>query len=249
MLDGWQVRDTKRGLEFHGPTGPQLLSSLSDGYRSTTQRVLDFLAWQMMAGRFTPDCTTGGVLLIDEIEQHLHPRWQRYILHRIREQFPSIQVIATSHTPLVVAGTADLSGAQLLSLVSDTENEVHVHEVPRSTIQGRRADQILIDAFQLWTSKSPGSVDRIDRYAALLGQSERSTGEEKEMQMLKGEIKKSQIDGSHKFDERVEEVVNRVLDELVKEENERIAAEPEVRRQLYALLHEDSTTGDAHDQK
>jgi predicted ATP-binding protein involved in virulence len=45
---------------------------------------------------------TPGVVLIDEIDAHLHPRWQRSVLRSLRETFPSLQFIATSHSPQVI---------------------------------------------------------------------------------------------------------------------------------------------------
>ena len=44
-----------------------------------------------------------GIVLIDEIEQHLHPRWQRNIVYLLKESFPNVQFIATSHSPLVAS--------------------------------------------------------------------------------------------------------------------------------------------------
>lgn len=47
-----------------------------------------------------------GILLIDEIDQHLHPRWQRAILPALGATFPNVQVIATTHSPTVVGSLA-----------------------------------------------------------------------------------------------------------------------------------------------
>ena len=44
------------------------------------------------------------VLLIDEIENHLHPTWQRRVIPALLEHFPGLQIIATTHSPFVVAG-------------------------------------------------------------------------------------------------------------------------------------------------
>ncbi|MCH7478805.1 MAG: AAA family ATPase [SAR324 cluster bacterium] len=51
--------------------------------------------------------TTGirGIVIIDEFEQHLHPSWQRQILLLLSEQFPKVQFIATSHSPLPAAAS------------------------------------------------------------------------------------------------------------------------------------------------
>ena len=45
-----------------------------------------------------------GIVLIDEIDIHLHPTWQRQILSQLRRTFPKIQFIVTTHSPLVAGG-------------------------------------------------------------------------------------------------------------------------------------------------
>jgi predicted ATP-binding protein involved in virulence len=78
LLDrGGVVRTSRGGIELGGQWGTFPLSAMSDGYRSTTQWVLDFLGWQIFAEHLEADYMD-GMLLIDELEQHLHPRWQRY---------------------------------------------------------------------------------------------------------------------------------------------------------------------------
>lgn len=48
-----------------------------------------------------------GVLLIDEIENHLHPKWQRVIIKRIQKYFPNLQLIITTHSPFVVSSVVN----------------------------------------------------------------------------------------------------------------------------------------------
>ena len=79
------------------------LSSLGDGYRSTITWVLDLLSWWYLRG--SADLTNiNGIVLIDEIEQHLHPRWQRNIMQLLTQSFPNVQFLATTHSPLVASG-------------------------------------------------------------------------------------------------------------------------------------------------
>jgi predicted ATP-dependent endonuclease of OLD family len=99
------IHFTTRGLEIDGPWGRMPLQNLSDGYRSTTIWVLDFIGWLLHAERLLGNPDIGGILIIDEIEQHLHPRWQRHIVQRLRQQFPKTQIIASTHTPLKVNTT------------------------------------------------------------------------------------------------------------------------------------------------
>jgi hypothetical protein len=249
MLTGWRIeQDEKQGLEFTGPTGTKQFTSISDGYRSTTQWVLDYLGWQLLAGRFSPGHTAGAILLIDEIEQHLHPRWQRYILHRIREQFPKTQLIVTTHTPLVTAGAGDLEGAQLLSLIADEDGRIQIEDIPRKALRGRRADQILAGVFGLWTSKSPGSAEDIDRYTALMSQPDRTEEEERELTQLRDQMKVTRSNQTHPFSQQVEETIDRVLNELAESASERFVYEPEVRRQLEELLHGTEVDEEAEDE-
>ena len=46
-----------------------------------------------------------GIVLIDEIELHLHPKWQREVINKLREVFPNIQFILTTHSPQVISET------------------------------------------------------------------------------------------------------------------------------------------------
>ena len=60
---------------------------------------------------------TPGVLLIDEIETHMHPKWQKKIVGIIRHFFPNLQIILTTHSPFVVAST---DGARIYTCVPQT---------------------------------------------------------------------------------------------------------------------------------
>ncbi len=78
---------------------------LSDGYRLTLAMVAD-LAWRCFTlnPHLGPAALqeTSGVVLIDEIEMHLHPLWQRRIVGDLRSTFPKLQFIATTHSPFIV---------------------------------------------------------------------------------------------------------------------------------------------------
>lgn len=84
------------------------MKELSEGYRSTVIFVCDLLT------KLSDRCPDNenvfdqpGVVMIDEICQHLHPRWQRTIVKKLRSLFPNIQFIMTTHSPVVVLGASD----------------------------------------------------------------------------------------------------------------------------------------------
>ena len=80
-------------------------SQLSDGERGVLALVLDLARRLSQANPSLDDPLNEGqaVVLIDEIDLHLHPKWQRQIVHNLTTTFPRCQFIATTHSPQVVA--------------------------------------------------------------------------------------------------------------------------------------------------
>jgi hypothetical protein len=79
-------------------------SQLPDGVRSTVGWIADFMMRQDI---FERDGKVGerqpGVLLLDEVDAHLHPLWQRKLLPAMREALPDVQILVTSHSPFVIS--------------------------------------------------------------------------------------------------------------------------------------------------
>jgi len=79
---------------------------LSDGYRNLLAIAAD-VAWR--AARLNPHYGADaarratGIVLIDEIDLHLHPAWQRSVIGDLRRAFPNLQFLATTHSPQVIA--------------------------------------------------------------------------------------------------------------------------------------------------
>ena len=79
------------------------LSQLSDGERSFLAMVCDLGRRLTLANPLLANPLHGsGVVLIDELELHLHPKWQREVTAKLRKTFPNIQFIATTHSPFVI---------------------------------------------------------------------------------------------------------------------------------------------------
>ena len=101
---------TSDGVEFADAEGHQFsVTELSDGYRSILSLTFELIR-QMervfdLDKIFAPNDPTkiiaSGVVLIDEVDAHLHPTWQRRIGFWFREHFPNIQFIVTTHSPLI----------------------------------------------------------------------------------------------------------------------------------------------------
>jgi hypothetical protein len=237
MLDGEHggIDYSESGIALWGPWGKLPLGSLSDGYRSTFQWVLDLIGWLIYAGRFERDEDMAGIVLIDELEQHLHPRWQRYIIAQIHQQFPGIQFITSTHTPLVAAGIADIDNAMLIALEEDENGATTAVPIEPRTLRGQRADQVLTSrAFGLTTSRSPGSADDIARYADLAAR-ERAPGEEEEFRELARTLETSLALGETPVEQTVEHAVRKTLDDMLNAPPDK-TTELELKKQLRALF-------------
>lgn len=230
-----QLNYGRSGLGLQGPWGKAQLSTLSDGYRCTSQWILDFLSWAIYANRLHSE-GIGGILLIDEIEQHLHPRWQRYIVQRLQKQFPKTQIIATTHTPLVASGIVDVQNSMLVKLEQQDNGSIDKHIIDKATIAGKRADQVLTsEAFGLLTTRNPGSEDDFDRYAELVAKTERTPEEESEMQALASRLKEQFATREGYVARLVERAIERVLDEQLENINPEFVS-LETQRQIQEIF-------------
>ena len=78
---------------------------LSQGYQSTFAWIADLLGHAFLdAGGEVDPKTLEGIVLLDEIDLHLHPMWQRRIVPILRRVFPELQFVVTTHSPLVLTG-------------------------------------------------------------------------------------------------------------------------------------------------
>jgi predicted ATP-binding protein involved in virulence len=119
----------------------QSFAMLSEGYRNMVAMVAD-IAWRaaVLNSRHGSEAhlLTEGVVLIDELDLHLHPAWQRRIVADLRRTFPKIQFIVTTHSPQIVAS---VSRSQIRLL----DNNRLVAEEPY--VEGRASNEILEDVF------------------------------------------------------------------------------------------------------
>lgn len=82
---------------------------LSAGYQSVIWMVLD-IAYRMAV--LNPNlreraADSTGIILIDELDMHLHPKWQWKVIEALQETFPNVQFIAATHSPILIAACKD----------------------------------------------------------------------------------------------------------------------------------------------
>ena len=125
-----------------------------------------------------------AILLIDEIENHLHPTWQRRVIPALLEHFPGLQIFATTHSPFVVAG---LKAGQVHLLKRD-ENGVVTAETRQEDIVGWTADEILRNLMGVEEPTDQLTVDRANRLRQLREKESLTAAEESELAELRRQV-------------------------------------------------------------
>jgi energy-coupling factor transporter ATP-binding protein EcfA2 len=151
------------------------LDAISDGYRVTVALVLDILR-QM--GRFFPDfhieykdgrpfVPYSGVILLDEAELHLHVSWQQRIGFWLKEHFPKIQFLVTTHSPFICQA-ADPGGLIRLRPAPEEPAAEQLSEEEYNRVVNDGADSAVITSlFGLETPYSAVADERRDRISQL----------------------------------------------------------------------------------
>jgi len=163
------------------------LHQLSLGYKTMIGWMVDFA--RGLFDRY-PDSTNPlaepAVCLVDEIDLHLHPHFQRNLMRFLSDIFPKTQFIVTAHSPLVVQAAADVDAN--IILLERKGDEVHVNNNPQ-VVHSWRVDQILTsDLFGLDTALSPEADEKMERRRALLRKEKRSKQEEAELVELEADF-------------------------------------------------------------
>ncbi len=143
----------RAGVHLRTPDGLIPLNEVSLGYQTMAAWVID-IAWRMFE-RF-PDSANPfkehAIILVDEIDLHLHPKWQRRMRDDMTGHFPNVQFIATAHSPLMAQSALD---ANLVVLKREEEDRVVIDDEP-VIVQDWRLDQIVTsELFGLPTARPP----------------------------------------------------------------------------------------------
>ena len=181
---------TDSGFVVSGLWGTRMpLRDLADGYKSTFHWITDLWGWAVSYDRnIKSSSDISGIVMIDELEQHLHPTWQRYVISRLRSEFPHVQFIVTTHSPLVALGTADIDNANMITLKLKEHNIVEPLEEEASIYKGMRVDQILTSIFELPIARSGDTGDKIIRFQELFIKDDLNKDEQEELDKLRESV-------------------------------------------------------------
>ncbi|MDH6116599.1 AAA family ATPase [Kitasatospora sp. GAS204B] len=171
--DGLWVHRTGDGdLNVGGPDFP--LRELSDGYRTVAALVLDLVRqFQNCYGSLPQDehgaITLPGIVLIDEVDAHLHVSWQQRIGPWLKAHFPRVQFIVSTHSPYICQA-ADPGGLiRIAGLDEDAPPQPVSEELYRRIVYGSGDDAVLSELFGLESPYSARAEDARRRIGDLEG--------------------------------------------------------------------------------
>ena len=124
------------------------VNQLSDGEKCLIAMLGDLARRMAIANPQNPDPLTGnGLIIIDEIDLHLHPQWQRFVVPKLLEVFPNCQFFISTHSPNIITHVQPES----LHFMEQTEMGIKFHPVQES--YGKNVDRILEDLMGLETTR------------------------------------------------------------------------------------------------
>ena len=127
-----------------------------------------------------------AIVLIDEIDAHMHPRWQQALIKNLSAHFRNIQFIATSHSPLIVGGLAQ-GRVHFLDRAEDTKRVQH-STLDEPFIGWSVAQIVTHPFFGLPGSRDLDTVNAVDRYTDLVLKDARTPEEETQLAQLANQL-------------------------------------------------------------
>lgn len=165
----------------HDAHGKLKVSQLSDGIRNMLAMVGDIAYrccklnahWGAEAAR-----QTHGIVLIDEVDMHLHPSWQQTVLNELSEAFPKLQFIVTTHSPQVLT-SVDASCIRKLVTTFDPKKGRSFVAVERVTTQTRgvASADVLADIMYVNPIPDVPEARKLSCYHALIQQNLHDSGD------------------------------------------------------------------------
>ena len=179
-----KVRDIPH-VEFHTPYGWVSVHQLGLGYKTLVAWMVDFASrlFERHPNSQNP-LAQPAICLVDEIDLHLHPKWQRRVMRELTKHFPKTQFVVTAHSPLFVQSATDANVAILRR-----EGDHVVIDQSFKAIHGWRIDQVLTsDLFGLETARPPALDEAMRERKKILTKSRLTANDRKKLATLEAQI-------------------------------------------------------------
>jgi len=155
---------------FSTRTGSVPLGAFSSGFQSVIILFWEILnTYQLYYPKSDNIFLENGIVLIDELEVHLHPEWQRTILNGLRELFPNTQFIISTHSPLIASGC---NPGEAIFLRFDEEKKAVLLDTDLpDNLRGWSADRLLTTIFGLSSTRDGKWDAKIEQFKSILANS------------------------------------------------------------------------------
>ena len=187
------------------PYGEVALDALSLGYQTMTAWAVD-LAWRLYQRypNAVDPLQKPAIVLIDELDLHLHPRWQRELRESISAVFPRVQFIATAHSPLLAQSYLDMN----LAVVREQDGQAIIENDP-SVVKTWRIDEVVTSALYEVNSAFSPQIGRALQERTELMQKKRLTPDDKRRLEKLNRLAEEVTPKLNTDDERALEVIRR----------------------------------------
>jgi len=229
--DRFVKRRNARRIEIEAFGARTPLDDLSDGYQSVLALAADIMSVMRLRWKETPMSLVEGIVLVDEIDAHLHPRWKMRIVERLRKVLPRLQFLVTSHDPLCLRGLHE--GEVVVMQRHEKNGPYAIKKLPAP--DALRIDQILTsDYFGLNTTIDPETEELFEEYYNLLVLRSPTTEQKRRVAQIRGRLKRLELMGTTRRERLVLEAADRYLArrESVTDEDERLRLDDEAKEEL-----------------
>ncbi len=167
---------------------PEPLRQLSDGFQAFLVILFDLLLrYAYLFPTLENPLEGAAIVAIDEIDLHLHPRWQRHVVSQLTDLFPRTQFILTTHSPFVVQGAIDQK--RQIVLLEEQGGFVEVRplgKIAQGRLQGAEVEAVLMHGrlFDLESRYSPEYSQIEQRADELQAKVSKGAASEEEQQEL-----------------------------------------------------------------
>jgi predicted ATP-binding protein involved in virulence len=117
-----------------------------------------------------------GIALVDDIDLHLHPLWQRTLVKNLQKAFPRMTFVGTTHNPQTIIGVRKSEKIHVLQRVHSDPRRVEAHKM--DVPEGRRADQVLTHWFGMDSTLDDDTLELMAEHQRLLLAGKTSSDEE-----------------------------------------------------------------------
>jgi predicted ATP-binding protein involved in virulence len=175
------AKGQKSGVQVKTPYGEVPLEALSLGYQTMTAWTVD-LAWRLYQRypKAVEPLNEPAIVLIDELDLHLHPRWQRELRESISAAFPRVQFIATAHSPLLAQSYLGMN----LAVVREEGGQAIIENDPK-IVKTWRIDEVVTSAlYEVGSAFSPEVASALQERTKLRQKGQLTSAQKKRLANL-----------------------------------------------------------------